>query len=365
MLVVVMKRWAVLLTVTTCGLWGCKDPETIESYRIEKSKSGLSNFDKVWGAASSETAASSTSPSGVVKDRMVVAIANRPDATWYFKITGPVDTVTATESQWRSFLEKISFSQQGTPQWELPDGWAVGGAAPMRFATLVIKPDQPPLELRVSRLGPNQDPVSNVNRWRKQLQLPDISAANMNLATIDNPSTELELFDEQGVSGSSGMTAPFSGQSGSRPLVQKLPSSSAEFVTPAGWEKGRTSSIVKARLLKTDGEQSAQISVTEMPAAANHWLPNAKRWADEIGIVDSQLDLDSLTSQVTVDGLAGKRIRLVDPSGEGTKATIGLMIVRGDSAWFFKLTGNRDLVKQSEKDFDEFLESYRFEAQSP
>lgn len=351
--------------VATCVMSGCKDPETIESYRIEKSKSGLSNFDKVGGPASSETAASPARPSGMVKDRMVVAIANRPDATWYFKITGPVDAVTATESQWRPFLDKISFNQQGTPQWELPDGWAVGGAAPMRFATLVIKPEQPPLELRVSRLGPNQDPVSNVNRWRKQLQLPDISAASMNLTTIDNPNVKLELFDEQGVAGSSGMTAPFSGRNASRPLVQKRPSSSAEFVTPAGWEEGRASSIVKARLLKTDGEQSAQISVTEMPAAANQWLPNAERWAGEIGIDDSQLDLDSLTDQVTVDGLDGKRIRLVDPSGEGTKATIGLMIVRGDSAWFFKLTGNRDLVKQSEKDFNEFLESYRFEAQSP
>ncbi len=360
-----MRRWAVILIVTICGVSGCKDPDTIESYRIEKSKSGLSNFDKVLGPASSETAASPARPSGMVKDRMVVAIANRPDATWYFKITGPVDAVTATESQWRPFLDKISFNQQGAPQWELPDGWTVGAAAPMRFATLVINPEPPPLELRVSRLGPNQDPVSNVNRWRKQLQLPDISAASMNLATMDNPNVKLELFDEQGVSGSSGMSAPFSGPNASRPLVQKRPSSSAEFVTPAGWEEGRTSSIVKARLLKTDGEQSVQISVTEMPAAANRWLPNAKRWAGEIGIDDSQLDLDSLTSQVTVDGLAGKRIRLVDPSGEGTKATIGLMIVRGDSAWFFKLTGNRDLVKQSEKDFNEFLNSYRFETQSP
>ena len=70
--------------------------------------------------------------------------------------------------------------------------------------------------------------------------------------------------------------------------------------------------------------------------------------------------LEALTRDITVAGLPGKQIRLLDPPGDGTKATIGLMVVRGDSAWFFKLTGDRSLVKKSEKDFDEFLGSYQF-----
>ncbi|MCH2183551.1 MAG: hypothetical protein MK108_16250 [Mariniblastus sp.] len=345
-------------------LLGCKDPESIASYRIEKSRSGLGQFDQVRPAPAGDTTTDVVDAAEQGVDRMVVAIANRPEATWYFKITGPVDLVTSTEPQWRVFLEQVRFSAEGNPEWDVPEGWSVGATAPMRFATLVIQ-REPELELRVSRLGPNQDSLSNVNRWRKQLQLSDTTAADLNLGEIENPAGSMELFDEEGRFQSSRMTAPFAGGNVTRPPVRQPPSGSAKLVVPDGWEEGRTSSIVKARLLKTDGDQSAQISVTELPAAANRWLPNAQRWAGEIGMDESVEELEALTREATVDGLPGKRIRLVNPTDEGARATIGLMVVQGDAAWFFKLTGDRDLVKKSEEDFDAFLRSYRFEMPRP
>ena len=357
-LVSIMSRKFVFSLWLIFGLMGCNEPETIETHKIEKSKSGLSDFDKA-------LAAPAVRSDGGSNDRMVVAIANRPDATWYFKITGPASEVQKTEAQWRSFLQTIRFDEQGVPQWELPDGWSVGGTAPMRFATLVMTQGESPLELRVSRLGPNQDPTSNVNRWRQQLQLPSVTASQIQLATLDNSESDLELFDEQGSLGSSGMNAPFSGQSRSRPLVQKMPDSEASFVVPTGWEKGRSSSIVTTRLLKKEGQQSVQISVTEMPASANRWLPNAQRWAKEVGFEEAPASLAAVTDDFSIDGVAGKRIRLVGPSDQAVKATVGVMVVRNDSAWFFKLMGDGSLVEKSEKEFDEFLKSYRFESQNP
>ena len=340
-------------------LAGCKDSDSIEVYRIKKSKSGLSQFEQGPLSPPRNSVTNGEEPGGQGVDRMIVAIANRPEATWYFKITGPVDLVTATEPEWRSFLEKLRFGDDGNPEWDLPEGWELGARAPMRFATLVIQ-QEPELELKVSRLGPNQDSLSNVNRWRQQLRLADTTAADLKLGEIANTSGAMQLFDEQGRFQAGGMTPPFAGGNAPRPPVQQPSARSANWTAPEGWEQGQTSSIVKTRLRKTEGEQSAQISVTELPAAANRWLPNAQRWAGEVGMVETADQLEALTRDITVAGLPGKQIRLVDPPGDGTKATIGLMVVRGDSAWFFKLTGDRSLVKKSEEDFDEFLGSYQF-----
>ena len=360
-----MRHWSILL-VASLGIWiGCKDPETVQSYRIEKSKSGLSDFDDPVDAQPPRQTNASDSSETQVQDRMVVGIANRPEATWYFKIVGPVARVTSASPQWMAFLEKVRFGDDGKPVWDLPQGWTMGGPAPMRFATLVMDPAQPPLELRISSLGPDQDSLSNVNRWRRQLQLPAIEASGLTLQSIKNADGNLELFDAVGSMGSSAMVPPFAGRATGQPPVQQSPVPSVKHDTPEGWESGRTSSIVKARLRKTEGEDSVMISVTDLPASANRWPPNVKRWANEVGLDESVDNLAAGTEEATVDGLTGKRIRLVNMKDDEKNATIGVMVVRGGSAWFFKLTGSRDLVIASEKDFDEFLKSFRLESNRP
>ena len=360
-----MRHWSIF-SVAIVSVWvGCKDPETVQSYRIEKSKSGLSDFDDPAGDPPSRQAVTSANSENQGQDRMVVGIANRPDATWYFKIVGPVDRVTSSQPLWMGFLEKIRFGNDGKPVWDLPQGWTVGGPAPMRFATLIMDSTQPPLEIRISSLGPDQDSLSNVNRWRRQLQLPAIAESELALQTIENVDGNMDLFDASGSMGNSAMVPPFAGQAAQQPLVQKSPVQSVKHDAPTGWDLGRTSSIVKARLRKVEGEKSAMISVTDLPASANRWAPNVKRWADEVGLEESVDSLAAGTEEVTVDGMTGNRIRLVNMKDRERNATIGVMVVRGDSAWFFKLTGSRDLVIASEKDFDEFLKSFRFESNRP
>lgn len=63
----------------------------------------------------------------------------------------------------------------------------------MRFATLEFGPADRPLELSVIPLGvPPGDPsayiLSNVNRWRQQMQLPPIEAGE-----LDKQSEKIEL----------------------------------------------------------------------------------------------------------------------------------------------------------------------------
>ena len=72
------------------------------------------------------TRAASSAPSSALSSdakRMVVAIALKENATWFFKAMAPSATVGSGQKQLRSFFEKISFDESGNPKFDLPEGW--------------------------------------------------------------------------------------------------------------------------------------------------------------------------------------------------------------------------------------------------
>ena len=100
-----------------------------------------------------------------------------------------------------------------------------------------------------------------------------------------------------------------------------------------------------------------------MSAAANEWAPNVVRWAGEIGMEDlSGPEADVRTSTVVVDGIEAQRLRLIEPDDQYKSATVAVMAKRGQSAWFFKIFGDKSVVEAGEPDFEEFLSSFKFEA---
>jgi hypothetical protein len=318
---------------------GCQPVDEIQSYRIPKTRSALP-IDNI--------------------DRMVVAIAERDDATWFFKITGQATDVEATQDAWRKILSSIEFDESGKPRWDTPDGWTVGPERPLRFATLLTRNEGRPIELTVSFLGPGQDLADNVNRWRGQLGLPPIARDQLKLESVQSRAGALNLFDGVGKL-DAGMMAPIANRNSTASKSESRSEPPFTFEPPKDWNVDRTNSIVRARFTKTSNEQTAQISVTEMPAEANPWEPNAKRWAREISLSDDPQFLAERTTEFALDGCPAKQLRLI-PDAESSKlATIAVRLVRGDSAWFFKLTGDRTMVVEHEGEFDRFLQSFSFQ----
>jgi hypothetical protein len=87
----------------------------------------------------------------------------------------------------QSLIQSIKFVD-GRPQWKLPAGWRERPGSGMRLATLELGSMDQPLELSVIRLGTMgmSDAayvLSNVNRWRGQLQLPPITAEQLDAET--------------------------------------------------------------------------------------------------------------------------------------------------------------------------------------
>jgi hypothetical protein len=64
--------------------------------------------------------------------------------------------------------------------WDVPAGWKALPAREMRVASFAVNDATPPVELTVIPLGPESGEVlPNVNRWEKQLGLPETPQANL------------------------------------------------------------------------------------------------------------------------------------------------------------------------------------------
>ena len=103
--------FAVLALAVTCiiGMGGCKKQDEITRYQLPKSRSGLESL----------TAAPAPVKVKGITNRMVVAIALREDATWFFKINGPIKAVDANEETWQSFIADLKFGDDNNPVWDL------------------------------------------------------------------------------------------------------------------------------------------------------------------------------------------------------------------------------------------------------
>ena len=342
--------------------------------------------------------AASTSPAkpAAAPTRMVVAIFQRPNAAWFFKVTGAPGEVKETEPAWQAFFDSIRFEKKSgdeVPAWELPDGWSLGGKAQMVFAILNM-PDSE-LQVRISRLGGQQDLLSNVNRWRGQLDLSPASASSLddNLAEKKGQQSNYRLFDQKGVSAGQSM--------GGGPFMQKrkntvvpeddgpptrepgLPAERTEvdppdqlkndfeanpkftLDPPEGYSPGKTSAMVVARFTKETADGTAQISVVPL-TATNNWIDNVNFWRQSLGLEPSEAaEIESATESMSISGIDGQRIELMaddfaDEVTDESRSLIGVMVKHEDSAWFFKMMGDHEMVKADQATFDAFLKSFKF-----
>jgi len=89
----------------------------------------------------------------------------------------------------------------GTPTWAVPAGWQQGpGGSSMRFATLLVAPEHPDVQLTVIPLPPPQPLVENVQRWEGQVGLTPSAADKVKeiVKTVDLGSDEAQVVDLTG-----------------------------------------------------------------------------------------------------------------------------------------------------------------------
>ncbi len=352
------------------GATGCRRvKEPVVVHEIPKSRSGLDELNSpppfIQQLLNGQSMAEDRVPS-----RMVVAVAERGPRIWFFKILGPVEQANDSEPGWMKFLGSIEFVDD-EPIWELPEGWAKAPGKPERFATLQLNQLSPPLKMAITVFPMQFDPLSNVNRWRSQIGMPPVAKLEGDLTTLAGNGFEFQLFDETGMavlehgSGGGMMGGQRAGSNGVPTVETPDASTEIEFAPPAGWEKEESSmSFIRARFVKRESDKTAHITVSEMDLR-NGWEDVVGQWSGQAGMETLSGPEAALRTSKTMLGSGDdaqelNQLRLIEPDEGMTKGVVGTMLTRGDTNWFFKLSGDKKLVGDSEEEFAAFLKSFRF-----
>lgn len=151
-------------------------------------------------------------------------------------------------------------------------------------------------------------------------------------------------------------TAHAHGQPGSR--LPRL-----EYEVPPGWEEVAAGEMRLASFKVQEGSKAADVGVFPLPGLAGGDLGNVNRWRSQVGLsAVTEGELGKLAEEVSVAGSPGRLFDLAGEnpgSGEKTRILAGILHREG-VAWFFKMTGDDDLVAKNKPRFVEFLKSLRF-----
>lgn len=178
--------------VLGCAVAGCDRADAVRHYRVPK-VSELESSQTESPPASARPADArqpAASPDQAhqalaqpADQRMLAAVILHGDQAWFFKAVGLTAQLDSQADAFRALIKSVRFVND-KPQWSLPQDWRQRGESGMRFATLEFGPADETVELTVIPLpipAGDRDAyvLSNVNRWRQQLALGPLSAAEL------------------------------------------------------------------------------------------------------------------------------------------------------------------------------------------
>jgi hypothetical protein len=140
---------------------------------------------------------------------------------------------------------------------------------------------------------------------------------------------------------------------------------SLQYTQPAGWEKKALTQMRVASFgVSQDGKQ-ADISVIPLGGMAGTDPANVNRWRGQIGLTAlPETDVAALAEKITVGDQPADLYDLTGtaPGSGDAERIIGVIFHREDTSWFFKMTGDANLVEAQKPAFISFLKSVSFGA---
>jgi hypothetical protein len=147
---------------------------------------------------------------------------------------------------------------------------------------------------------------------------------------------------------------------GSTPVQTRL-----RWTLPVSWQETAGGEMRLASFgVKDENGKAADVSIIALPGMAGGDLNNVNRWRGQVGLPPiAAEDLVKLAESVDVGGSAGVLFDQTGTaaSGDATRV-LATVLHRADAAWFFKMTGDDELVLKQKPVFIEFLKSLKFVA---
>jgi hypothetical protein len=137
-----------------------------------------------------------------------------------------------------------------------------------------------------------------------------------------------------------------------------------KWLTPVGWTEVAPGEMrVASFSIKSQDNKQADVSVVPLPGKAGGDAANVNRWRGQVALPALPADeVRKLAEAVKVGDQPGE---LYDVSGTNTSSgepsrILAVIHHREGTAWFFKMTGDPQLVGQQKPAFVEFLKSSQF-----
>lgn len=335
------------------ALMGCDTQPAIRQYTVPREPSTASS-----GAASAPR-------------EILAAIVPENKEAWFFKLIGDPAKIALYKDDFRRLVSSLSFSDDGKPQWQLPESWREETGGPFTYASL-RPPGEDSLKITVSPLAMPGEPseldeaawqeyvVRNVNRWRDQLQLSgksweEISPALEpieNLSKAKAPAYFVTLRGTGEGGGSAGMASTPPTVPPSRSTKQDV-----QFDLPEGWREVPPLSVIALKSFEVAGSDGTKATVT-LTSAGGDAASNVARWNSQIGGPAEQASKALEDSEkVTVNGVSSEVVFLTGP-GKDSQAIMAAMVPwNSQSTLFVKLMGPAPLVESQRESFTAFLKS--------
>jgi hypothetical protein len=133
------------------------------------------------------------------------------------------------------------------------------------------------------------------------------------------------------------------------------------WTPPDGWSSVPPSEMRVASFKVTGANgKTADVSIVPLPGMAGGDAPNVNRWRGQVGLAPATDD--EIQSSAENIEAAGEPAALYDVGGT-TSRILGVIQHRDDNnSWFYKMTGDPDLVEQQKPVFIAFLKSLSFTA---
>jgi hypothetical protein len=130
-----------------------------------------------------------------------------------------------------------------------------------------------------------------------------------------------------------------------------------KYTVPDGWQEKTPTEMRVASFGISENGKDADMSVIPLGGMAGGDLANVNRWRGQVGLdALADADLQKLAEKVEI---AGQPADLYDMAGTAERI-VGVIFHNGDATWFFKMTGDPDLVEKQKPAFVSFLKSFQF-----
>jgi hypothetical protein len=275
-------------------------------------------------------------------------IIPREQETWFFKMTGPDTSVGAQVEAFEKFLTTVRFPEGKPIEWVKPEDWEEKAGREMRYATLLVGPRK--LELTVIKLDPlaregENSLLGNVNRWRRQVGLGPVTAANLEQTTrrIMVGGVDATLVDA---------TRP-------APAGEADPARGNElkYQAPDDWKKIPGDFVSKLKFSLTRDGKTATVSFSQM--SRQDLVANVERWREQVKL-PKKFAPDELPKMVSSLELPLGKADYVDVSNGGQRL-LGVVLPKDQGTWIFKMFGDRELVESQKTAFETFVKSVKLE----